>query len=128
MGTGGHAGASGAGGSSGGSGGGPHDSGVADASDCNALVAEVNRTLIEAQKCSPTVVTPQCKDVLKGICCDEPVNSKDSMESVVYQAALDRYNAARCQTACPAVVCPGPGTPTKCVVANATAGQCRFGP
>jgi hypothetical protein len=127
--AGGKGGSAGAGNGGGAGGKPPQDSGVVDASDCGALRAEVQKTLAEAQKCIPSGagVPVQCKDVLKGLCCDEPVNSKDSPEGMAYQQALDRYNAAHCATACPAVVCPV-SMRTVCMPSSVSAGVCVFAP
>jgi hypothetical protein len=86
----------------------------------------VTKTLVEAQKCSPILPVVQCTDVVKGLCCPEPVNSKDSPETKAYLEALDRVNAAHCTVGCPAVVCPSGHT--TCQASAGSAARCVFGP
>jgi len=139
SGGGGHAGASGSGGAGtggsgmggtgmggtgmGGTGTGGGDAGRDASVDCAALRMDVDAKLPPAQKCDTTSPTPQCQDVVAGVCCSVPINSKSSPEGMAYLAALDRYTAARCRTICPLIACRT-GTPTCLASAGSGAGQC----
>jgi hypothetical protein len=122
----GNGGSAGAGGGNG-TGGRPQDSGIPDANDCAALTAAVNNALVEAQKCDPRGMST-CLGVVKGLCCNEPVNSNNSPETMAYLEALARYNAAHCTVPCPAIVCPDPNGHSTCVASATSAGRCTVRP
>jgi hypothetical protein len=133
SGGGGRAGAAGSGGAGmggtgmGGTGtGGSGGTSVADAGpdasvDCSALRADLDAKLAAAQKCDPQAMK-QCQDVVAGVCCPAPINSKSSPEGMAYLAAFDRYKAAQCRAICPLIACRA-GTPT-CLASASGPGQC----
>jgi hypothetical protein len=55
------------------------------------------------------------------VCCDVPVNSKDSPEGMAYQQAIDQFKTAHCAVPCPAIVCLPHAT---CMGSAGAAGQC----
>jgi hypothetical protein len=101
-------GGSGGGSGTGGSGGGSSDAGAQDAGsvNCPALANEIAQKLAAAQVCNPNdPVTPQCQDVVEGLCCHVPVASKDSAATRAYLAALAKFMDYKCGIGCPAIPC-----------------------
>ncbi|HVK71612.1 MAG TPA: hypothetical protein VM694_44465 [Polyangium sp.] len=92
------AGGAGAGGS-GGSGG--------NAAVCEPLQTDVDLKLVEATKCYPLQPEiPQCQEIIKGPCCPISVLAQDLPEVVAYKEALNKYENAGCDAACPPIPCP----------------------
>ena len=106
--------------------GGGGSGGTGGASDCAALLEDVNQKQAAAQACNPSSAkpTPECQGSLEGRCCPIGVESASSTSpaNAAYMSALKTYKAS-CKYACPAIACFEPKI-GDCRGTSATAGKC----
>ncbi|MDI1429940.1 hypothetical protein [Polyangium sorediatum] len=101
-------GSGGAGGNgSGGAGAGGSGGSGGNAAVCEPLKADVDLKLVEATKCYPLQPEiAQCQEIIAGPCCPISVLAQDLPEVVAYKEALNKYENADCDAACPPIPCP----------------------